>query len=226
MDCVEFRNVMQDLAREEMPDNTALNEALMHAESCHACDALLRDAEQLTTDLRALAAQHKFEVAPARVEAALVGAFRQRHSPVLGMRKAGGWLAVSTAGLVAAALLLFFVTRDPAGGSPAEPSAPQAAPRQSSPSPSPREMWVEYATEGETPEEAAAAFIPLAATFDPSWIEGGAIVRVVLSRSALESFGVPVNAGGNGEMIADMVVSNDGTPEAIRVVDWQASDIQ
>jgi hypothetical protein len=44
---------------------------------------------------------------------------------------------------------------------------------------------------------------------------------VLLSRPALESLGVPVNAGGNGQLLADMVVSNDGTPEAIRFVDWQ-----
>ena len=80
--------------------------------------------------------------------------------------------------------------------------------------------------EGETEAEAAAAFIPLSAAFDPSWLEGGAIVRVVLSRPALERLGVPVNAGGNSEMVADMVVSNDGTPEAIRFVDWQVSDIR
>jgi hypothetical protein len=226
MDCAEFRNRIQELAREEISGDSALTEALLHAEYCPACDALLREAERLTADLHSVGAHLKFEAAPARVEAALLDAFRQQHSPVVRVRKAGAWLAVPAAGLAAAALLLFFVTRDPAGRSPAQPSAPQAAPRQSAPSPSPREIWADYALEGETPEEAASAFIPLATTFDPSWIEGGAIVRVVLSRSALESFGVPVVAGGNNEMVADVVVSFDGTPEAIRVVDWQAADIQ
>jgi hypothetical protein len=90
----------------------------------------------------------------------------------------------------------------------------------------PREVWADYTLEGETEEQAQAAFIPLAAGFDPSWLEGGAIVRVVLSRPALESLGVPAGAAGNGQMVADMIVSNDGTPEAIRVVDWQFADIQ
>jgi len=227
MNCSDFKNVIQDLAREEMPGNAALSDALTHAESCRACDALWKEAEQLTADLRSLAAPHKSESAPARVEAALLEAFRQQHShsPALRMRKAGGWLAVSAAGLAAAALLFVVLTREPAGSSPALPSAPQVAPRESN-TPGPREMWAEYAVEGETAEEAAAAFIPLSAAFDPSWLEGGAIVRVVLSRSALESLGVPANAGGNNEMVADMVVSNDGTPEAIRVVDWQVSNIQ
>jgi CO dehydrogenase/acetyl-CoA synthase alpha subunit len=43
----------------------------------------------------------------------------------------------------------------------------------------------------------------------------------VLSRPALASLGVPVITGSDGQMVADMVISNDGTPQAIRVVDWQ-----
>jgi predicted anti-sigma-YlaC factor YlaD len=225
MNCTEFRNVIHELAREETPGDAALISALTHAESCRECDALLREAEQLTADLRSLAAQHKSEAPPARVETALLEALRQRHSPAP-VRKALGWLAVSAAGLAAAALLGVLLTGYPAGRSPESPRAPAAAPRESNRPLGPRELWADYAAEGETAEEAAAAFIPLAAAFDPSWLEGGAIVRVVLSRPALQSLGVPVSAGGNSEMIADMVVSSDGTPEAIRFVDWQVSDIQ
>jgi len=226
MNCAEFRNVIQALAREETTGDAALNSAFMHAESCRECDALLREAEQLTADLRSLAAQHQSEAAPARVEVALLGAFRQYHSSAFRVRKAGGWLAVSAAGLAAAVLLAVLLAREPAGMSPESPRAPVAIPRESNRTVGPRSMWADYAMEGETEEEAAAAFIPLSASFDPSWLEGGAIVRVVLSRPALESLGMTVNAGSTGEMVADMVVSNDGTPEAIRVVDWQFSNIQ
>ena len=226
MNCTEFRTVIQALAREETPPDEALNSALIHAESCRACDALLREAEQLTADLRSLAAQLKSEAAPARVETALVGAFRRRHSPALRMRYATGWMAVSAVGLAAAALLAVLLTSDPSATPTETPGAPAAAPRESNPPVGPRQLWADYAQEGETEEEAQAAFIPLAAGFDPSWLEGGAIVRVVLSRPALESLGVPVGAAGNGELVADMVVSNDGTPEAIRVVDWQLASIQ
>jgi len=228
MNCKEFRNVIHDLAREETSGDAALNSALLHAESCRACDALLREAEQLTADLRSLAAQHKSESAPAPVETALLEAFRQQHShnSALRLRKAGGWMAVSAAGLAAAALLVVLLTGNPAGTSPESPRPPEAAPRESNRPVGPREMWADYTVEGETEAEAAAAFIPLSAAFDPSWLEGGAIVRVVLSRPAIERLGVPVNAGSNGEMVADMVVSNDGTPEAIRVVEWQVADIR
>ena len=225
MNCAEFRNLIHDLAREDTPADVALHDTLAHAESCPACDALLREAEQLTADLRLLAIRHNSESAPERVETALLRAFRERHSPAPRLRKVGGWLAVSAVGLAAAALFAVLLTGYPDRTSPESPLAPQAAPRETN-RPSPREMWADYALEGETAEEAAAAYIPLAAEFDPSWLEGGAIVRVVLSRPALESLGVPVNAGSDGRMLADMVVSNDGTPEAIRIVDWQVSDIQ
>jgi len=226
MNCAEFRNLIQALAREETPPDTALNSAFTHAESCRACDALLREAEHLTADLRSLAAQLQSEAAPQRVETALLAAFRRHHSPALRMRHAGGWLAVSAVGLAAAALLAVLLTRGPSATAPETPRAPAAAPREPNRPVGPREVWADYMLEGETEEQAQAAFIPLAAGFDPSWIEGGAIVRVVLSRPALESLGVPAGAAGNGQMVADMIVSNDGTPEAIRFVDWQFSDIQ
>ncbi len=238
MNCADFRSVIQDLAREETPADAALNSAILHAESCLACDALLREAEKLTADLRLLAAQLKSEAASARVESALLDAIRQRHAPALRMRdgsglylqpgkkKVAGWLAVSAAGLAATVLGALLLTSHPDENSPQSPTAPATAPRESNRPLGPREVWADYAVQGETLEQAAAAYIPLSAGFDPSWLEGGAIVRVVLSRPALESLGVPVSAAGNGEIVADMVVSNDGTPEAIRFVDWQVSGIQ
>jgi hypothetical protein len=142
-------------------------------------------------------------------------------------KRIGGWVAISAVGLAAAAVLAVLLTGYRPGATPQPPRVPEAAPRETTrPAAGPRATWADYAVDGETEEQAAAAYIPLNASFDPSWLEGGAIVRVVLSRPALESLGVPVIAVNDGEMLADMVVSNDGTPEAIRVVDWQASDIQ
>ena len=44
-------------------------------------------------------------------------------------------------------------------------------------------------------------------------MEGGSVVRVILSRSALASFGVPLSDIESREQIpADLVVSADGTP--------------
>ena len=226
MNCAEFRNLIHDLAREDASADAAVAGALAHAESCRACDALLREAEQLTAGLRSLAAQHKFDAAPPTVEAALLYAFRQHHAPAPRLRRVGGWLAVSTVGLAAAALCAILLTGYRPGKSPASPGGPESAPRQTNrPATAPRVTWAEYAVDGETEEQAAASYVPLAADFDPSWLEAGAIVRVVLSRPALESLGVAVNAD-DSQVLADMVITNDGTPQAIRFVDWQEANIQ
>jgi hypothetical protein len=225
MNCHEFRNLVHQLAREDASADAAVVDALAHAESCRPCDALLREAEQLTAGLRSLAAQHNFDAAPPRIEAALLHAFRQQHVPAPRLRHVGRWLVVSTIGLAAAALLAILLTGYHPGAP--SPSAPASTPRETNrPTTSPRTTWADYAIEGETEEQTAAAYIPLAADFDPSWLEGGAIVRVLLSRPALASLGVPVITGSDGQMLADMVISNDGTPQAIRVVDWQAANIQ
>ena len=222
MNCDQFRSMLADIARDDVSANAAVADALTHAESCRDCDALLRQAEHLTAALHSLAARHRFDAAPPRVEAALLSAFRQQHASAPRLRRVSGWLAVSTVGLAAAALFSILLTGYRPERSPESPSEPASAPRGTNrPAVSPRVTWAEYAADGETAEQAAAAYIPLAADFDPSWMEGGAIVRVVLSRPALESLGVPVSTGTDGQMVADMVVSYDGTPEAIRLVDWQ-----
>ena len=47
----------------------------------------------------------------------------------------------------------------------------------------------------------AQDFTPLPYADDPSMMEGGAVVRVILSRSALASFGVPIADTENSEQI-------------------------
>jgi len=67
--------------------------------------------------------------------------------------------------------------------------------------------------------EYATAYMPLPGAYDPSELEGGAVVRVVLPRAALVSYGLPVEGMGVADHVtADMVVSQDGTPQAIRLV--------
>ncbi|HEY0702031.1 MAG TPA: hypothetical protein VGD60_04620 [Candidatus Acidoferrales bacterium] len=69
------------------------------------------------------------------------------------------------------------------------------------------------------PTEYATAYVPLPYADDPSALEGGSVVRVTLGRSTLESYGLPVDGLGAGDRVtADMIVSEDGTPQAIRLV--------
>ena len=45
------------------------------------------------------------------------------------------------------------------------------------------------------------------------------MVRVTLARSVLESYGLSAEGLGAGDRVtADMIVSEDGTPQAIRLV--------
>jgi len=69
------------------------------------------------------------------------------------------------------------------------------------------------------PTEYATAFVPLPYADDPAALEGGSVVRVTLARSVLESYGLPAEGLGSGDRVtADMIVSEDGTPQAIRLV--------
>ena len=64
--------------------------------------------------------------------------------------------------------------------------------------------------------EITTEFIPLAG-FAQS--EGAHLVRVELPRSALTSFGIPVNADrAGGRVKADVLLGEDGTARAIRFV--------
>ena len=225
MNCEQFREMIHDLAREDASADAVVTEAFAHAEECRECDARLREAERLTARLHALASQHRLDEPSPQVAAALLQAFRKQRMPAARLQRFSGWVAVSTAALASAAVLVILFSGYRPATSPSHARNPESAPRQSNrPLATPRATWADYAVEGESEEQAAAAYIPLAADFDPSWLEGGAIVRVALSRSALESMGMPATGVGDGQMIADMVVSDDGTPEAIRVLDWEQAD--
>lgn len=67
-------------------------------------------------------------------------------------------------------------------------------------------------------DEIATGFLPLQDA-QLNALESGQIVRVELPRSALASFGLPLNADRTASTIkADVVVGNDGTAHAIRFV--------
>ena len=68
-------------------------------------------------------------------------------------------------------------------------------------------------------EEIATDFMPLSYGGGFSQIDDGQVVRVELPRSALHSFGLPVNAERAGERVkADVLLGHDGVARAIRFV--------
>ena len=78
MNCQEFESRIDTLARGALADARQLTEASAHEESCAPCAARLADERALSTGLRALASGMKDVETPARVETALLAAFRAR----------------------------------------------------------------------------------------------------------------------------------------------------
>ena len=80
MNCNNFQSIADELARGRLMDAAQREDALAHADTCGTCAARLADGRALTAGLRTLAAQAATLEAPARVESALLAAFRQRHA--------------------------------------------------------------------------------------------------------------------------------------------------
>ena len=260
MNCQDFEASVNDLARDQIMDSASRAAALAHGEGCRACAARLADERMLSAGLGRLAAAGG--QAPARVEAALLAAFRERKEIQTGQTtttvRPHSWrrwaIAAAAAVLILIALVALRANRSahepeqkaaitqPDGTQPAPPAA-QPLPEQKNPEQKnpvapknrKRELQNHYAAErsrraappsGDNKGKDAAGGYEIATDFIPlthrgsfaQW-EGGQVVRVELPRSAMASFGLPVNLERAGERVkADVVVGNDGMARAIRFV--------
>ena len=88
MNCHELGAVVGELARGHLMDAAQRENALAHAASCACCASRLADERALTDGLRFVASAAN-EVAPARVEAALLAAFRQQRARTVKPRAYG-----------------------------------------------------------------------------------------------------------------------------------------
>jgi hypothetical protein len=211
MDCSQFEEVLHDLDRPGTRGLALREVALAHAESCSRCAQLMTDAESLDFSLQTIALREAHLEAPPRIEAHLLKEFRL-HNAAASRRRMQGRLAAL--GIAAAILLALGVSLRHGsvfyGKSTPETSANGAATLVSP---------VEVAENRlpDSPDETAFVSLPYAA--DPATLENGAVVRVVLSRSALASLGLPVaDVGATEQVPADIVLSEDGAPQAIRLV--------
>jgi hypothetical protein len=80
MNCSEFENIVNDLARAKIMGAASRTEGMAHVEICERCAARLADERALVAGLKSLAAIDEGKSAPPRVEAALLKAFRDRVS--------------------------------------------------------------------------------------------------------------------------------------------------
>jgi len=259
MNCHDFDAIAGDLARDGLMDAGQRESALAHAASCAVCRSRLADERALTGGLR-FVAKTSNEEAPARIEEALLAAFRQQReaepvfvAPMRTARSRWIYVAASVAAVALIVTLLALITsrtKDARSAAPLSagksiPSVPDAPPAAPKPEVSPHRMVSALAANterpprrrsdrrnvgrsnpsGESPNapavdaEIATEFIPLMNREALAQMDGGQVMRVELPRSALMSFGLPMDMERATERIkADVVVGNDGLARAIRFV--------
>lgn len=242
MNCRLFEGIVADLDRGEVLPSALRDAALEHAESCANCGLLLTESESLDMNLRTLAASADTESAPMWIESSLLNEFRVRHGNVRRGKLRWQVAAVGIAAAAAFAASLFFSGHIPwrhaspgqnarTGESRLATHAPPAVPEvRKLPSETNSNEALEATTGAQrtaprhvTPTQQAepeeAAFIPLPYADTGGRLEGGEVVRVILTPEALESLGVRTNDfGSNGAISADLLLDEAGTPEAIRLV--------
>lgn len=215
IDCPQFEEALPDLDRPGTQGSMLREVALAHAESCDRCARLLTESESLDFSLRSLATHDATRTASPRVETALLQEFR-RGKGIASRRRPQWQLSL----LGAAALLAMAVGVSLHRGIIRFPGAGSNAAAIEQPSASPETAVNDIAVSDPSGEaDDLTAFTPLPYADDPAALEGGAVVRVVLSPAALASLGFPVtDVSDTSEIPADLVVSDDGTPQAIRLV--------
>lgn len=232
MDCAQFEEIYHELDRPGTSGFRFRERALAHAEYCAHCGVLLTDGEALDFALGSLAQQSAEKQASARVQAALLREFQQVKLAESRRRIRRQLAALGTAAAVFLALGLGVRHRiaSPTPSAPMQAAsgtegpatvAPVAAFSGTSNEPSSvanvtgGKALATQADENEYAEE----FVPVPYADDPAALEGGAIVRVTIPRSDLASFGLPITeSDGTDRVSADLVISQDGTPQAIRLV--------
>lgn len=247
MDCDQFQEVVADLDRPGVLPIELRESAFAHAESCSDCGQLLTETELLDAELRRLAAREEDSQASARIEAQLLNALRQRNVTAE-RRAAWGYAAAIGIAAMLLLVIGFWLNRrttDNKGlpglkvtqpvvavGSAAQGSNGTSSGTHDKSLSNTDERQVAATRRAATPEnrddantdalvadaDGAAGFISLPDA-DPGPLDDGAVVRVEMPRAALASFGLPVEAmEGNGTIRADLIVSADGTPQAIRLL--------
>jgi hypothetical protein len=242
MDCAEFQEVLHELDRPGNEGEALCERALMHAESCSECAALLIEVESLDFSLRQAATESAELRAPARLETLLRQEFQREKAATAarGVRWQLAAFGIAAAVLLALGLSLhrqhLVTTGDVNSAQTSTQTAAQTAAKAPDNSGATKTSIaaVDASTQAGVNSarpavaddaEYATAYMPLPYAYDPSELEGGAVVRVVLPRAALVSYGLPVEGMGlRDQVTADMVISQDGTPQAIRLVAQSAAN--
>lgn len=222
VDCGQFQAVLDDLDRLGTSGGALCEAALAHAEVCSRCAQLMTAAEALDFSLRQIAAHDSVLQAPPRVEAALLHELRQQKADA--SRRRGQWrtamVATAAALLLAASLSLRHFSPGSRLGRAANSSIGGTAVNSDTSA-----VNVELAQNLTGDSQEASAFVSLPYAADPATLEEGTVVRVEITRSALAAMGMPVTDAGSLDSIpADIMLSEDGVPQAIRLVSSVVSE--
>jgi anti-sigma factor RsiW len=231
MTCEEYEaiglNAERDASLSEI-ERVAVRE---HASTCSRCAALQDSWHAAGVELRAFAEDTAMAQAPARVEMRLRQEFRTQHVTLKVRRTA----VIAAWALAAAAVLVGAVS-----WKNWRKSGPEEAANHLKFTPSAANLTANNANEAtkhETPVQSEAAvqqpdtaepgtlvadnemsdFTLLPGVFPADTVDA-AILRVRMQRGALGALGLPVNEELAGEWIqVDLLVGNDGLPEAVRL---------
>jgi hypothetical protein len=227
MNCADFAEIVHELAREEVrADKKTLSAATavsarFHAQTCESCAARLGEARSLALALKAAEEGSTQTGAPAHVEMSLIATFRDyqrsrqraRYREQCSRLRRAEWVAVATAAVALLAIGMWNFSRLHSHGANGANAHPVAAANKNA------GVSAQPAAE---PQETAAQdsdFVPLPYGESFSADDSGVVVRVSMTRDALESLGYPVNEGGGEDVVqADLIVGEDGWPRAVRLV--------
>ena len=245
MNCQMFSDLAGDIARDQMMDAGARTQALAHASECLNCAGRLKAEQRLTADLRELAGATSDLTASAAVWESLSASFDARGAAQVTTSRPK-W--IYAAGAIAAMLLLMFALLPVIRRHRQQANVEASNPTNSSTvraiqttkggetEPRPGDLVVSVkqrpqvishrhvasrevsAPQVNQPKEIATDFIPL--TYgDPNVGSDAQMVRVELPRSAMASFGLPVNMDRADQRVkADVLLGSDGLARAIRFV--------
>jgi hypothetical protein len=223
MNCHDFEKLALALARDSLLDATARDQGLIHTEVCSRCAARLAEERTLVARLRAVVAEMAGEEPPARVDAALLAAFRAQAvatatgavipAPSRARRWSSWKLAAVAAGILMliSAMAIFWGSesshkpqREERAVAPT-PGASPTSPKQAEPPVSPDQAAVEQpknlpkrtrrraSVSSSDEAEVVTRFFPLREGEDLTTLESLQFVRVELPGSALSEVGLPID---------------------------------
>jgi hypothetical protein len=223
MNCHDFEKLALALARNSLLDATARDQGLIHTEVCSRCAARLAEERTLLARLRAVAEDMAGEDPPARVDAALLAAFRAQAAAkaaptvISAPSRAWRWSSWKLAAVAAGILMLISAMAVFWGSGSSHkpereeravlptPDASPMSPKQAEPPGGSDQAVVEQpknlpkhvrrrsSVNSSDEAEVVTRFFPLREGEDLTTLESLQFVRVELPGSALSEVGLPVD---------------------------------